>query len=314
MTQLGKVALIYNPVAGSQRKDRALQVLDVAEVLRLAGVEAETIPTTAPGAATEQTQAAMARGCTTVFACGGDGTVNEVLQGLVGTPAALGVVPLGTANSLAADLRLPRNPAAAARALLAARPVRISVARIDYQSVTGAPACRYFTVAAGAGPDAHLFYILAQGAKRRFGYLAYFLQAVNIWATHRYPLFAIEFTPPGASSPQQELVSQLLAIRIGDFGGILRRLAPGAALQRDDLRLVRFRTRSRARFLQYLSAVWFGREPRVPGVELASATSVRCHALPAERIHVEADGEVLGVLPVTLTMVPDALTLLMPKP
>src|SRR5207302_1344592 len=84
--------------------------------------EGSGAPTEADGEAGRQAQEAIASGCDAVFVCGGDGTIHDVLQGMIGTAASLAIIPLGTANTLAHDLRIPWNPAAAARVALAARP------------------------------------------------------------------------------------------------------------------------------------------------------------------------------------------------
>jgi len=315
MTNFGKVALVYNAMAARKRERRLRQIEAVAQVLGQAGVAMEHVVTHGPGSAGEQARQAIRDGCDAVFACGGDGTVHEVLQGLVPGTIALGVIPMGTANSLATDLRIPRDPAAAARALLTAERVRLAAGRVEYCNGDGHIASRYFTVATGFGPDAHLFYLMSEAAKQRLGYAAYSLKALRVWATHGYPLFEVEWTSPGATAVNRERVSQLLAVRITNFGGILRRFAPGAALRRNDLRLVLFKTRSRLRFLRYMTEALLGREPAVRGIEFADAASVRCLPLDAAgaRIRAEADGEPLGVLPATLAVVPDAITLLMPR-
>ena len=149
-----RVALIYNPASGQHSKGRRAAIAKALAVLREAGVEAEALETTAPGSAGPLAQEAARRGCDTIIACGGDGTVHEVLQSLVGTQVALGVVPLGTANALAANLGLQTSPAKAVRRLLTAQPVRIPVGKIYYQDAAGATRSRYFTVAAGIGADA----------------------------------------------------------------------------------------------------------------------------------------------------------------
>ncbi|MFB3814435.1 MAG: diacylglycerol kinase family protein [Terriglobales bacterium] len=308
-----RAVLLYNPASGQQKAPCAARVETAAAVLRSAGVEADTEATRAPGSAGAQAREAIARGCDTVIACGGDGTVHETLQGVVGTAATLGVIPLGTANSLAADLCLATDPVKAARQLLAFEAVRIAVGRIEYCDRTRQPATRYFTVAAGIGPDAHLFYRLNRDLKRRFGYAVYVHDALRTWAFGNYPLFEAEFRVDSSAAPLRAEVSQILAVRIANFGGVLRRLAPGAALRSSSLRLVLFRTRSRARYLQYMTAVMLGRKPRVGCIDLVDATSVTCRPLAdASRIYAEADGEALARLPVSISVVPDAVTLLVP--
>src|SRR3974377_1709661 len=103
-----KVVLIYNPIAGKNRERRLAQVESVAQVLRAAGVEAQPIATQAAGSAGGQARQAIAAGFDTVLACGGDGTVHDIVQGMAGSDTSLGVIPLGTGNSLANELGLSR--------------------------------------------------------------------------------------------------------------------------------------------------------------------------------------------------------------
>jgi diacylglycerol kinase (ATP) len=309
-----KAMLLYNPLSGRRRKSRLADVEAALQVLRKAGVEASAAPTRAASDATGQTKQALADGCDTIFACGGDGTIHDVLQGLVGTNAALAIIPLGTANSLAHDLKLPLSPAEAAQAALTAKPRRRAVGRIEYQDFAGNRAARYFTVIAGIGVDAHVFYKLNPLAKQRFGMIAYCAKATHQWLTHKLQTFEVEIKEEN----RQAKVSQLLAVRIRDFGGVLRQLAPGASLDRDDLRLVLFHTRSRVAYLRYVLRGLFGTAWKVPGIELVHSTSAICREVASPgtgtepRIFVEADGELLGTLPAEISVVGDAVTFLVP--
>lgn len=310
------VSLIYNPSSGRQHARRAAEIAAAQAVLLEAGLAVNLVETRGPGTAGEQARAAVQAGSDTVFACGGDGTVHEVLQGLVGTSAALGVIPLGTANALAVDLGLPPKPDQAARQLLAFQPARISVGRIFYRQRDGEDNSRYFVVAAGIGMDARVMYNLSAQLKRRFGYSVYIAESLRVWATASYSLFEAASSLSGNGDRRTAQVSQLLAVRIANFGGVLRNLAPGAELRCDHLRLLLFRTQSRLRYLRFLAGVVFGWKPQVTEVELLDATTVECRApalaSAAAPVYVEADGEVLGTLPARIEMVHDALSLLMP--
>ena len=307
-----KALLLYNPLSGRRHGRRVNEVESARSVLQAGGMEATSAATAGPGDAAEQVKQAIRDGCDTVFACGGDGTVHDVVQGLVGSTTALGVIPLGTANSLANDLGLPLSPTGAARAALTARLRRIAVGRVAYQNLNGEKNTRYFTVTAGVGVDAHLFYKLNPVAKRRLGMAAYYVKATRLWLTHRMEPFVVDFD---AETRRSEEVSQLLAVRIRNFGGVLRELAPGASLDRDDLRLVLFHTRSRAAYLRYVLRGLFGQTWQIPGIELVHSSRVQCRSIETEapsRIFVEADGELLGTLPAEISVVPDALTILAP--
>jgi YegS/Rv2252/BmrU family lipid kinase len=311
-----KAALLYNPLSGRRRKHRTKAVEAAAAIFREAGIEVDIAPTRAASDAGAQVRMAIREGFDTIVACGGDGTVHDVLQGLAGRDAALGIIPLGTANAMAHDLRLPLNPANAARALLTAVPKRIAVGKIDFRDFNNLPSFRYFTVAAGVGVDAHLFYKLNRLIKDRMGMLAYYTKALHLWWTHRMRYFEAEFSSNGAAPMKEARLSEMLAVRINFFGGILRELAPGASLARNDMRLVLCRTGNRALYLAYVFRGMLGLSGGVPGIELAHADQVTCRSVPGEKpenIYVEADGELLGRLPITLSVVPNAMTVLVPK-
>lgn len=311
-----KAMLLYNPLSGRRQGRRVADLESASKVLRDAGVEISAAPTRSSTEAGSQAREAIASGCDTVFACGGDGTIHDVLQGMVGTEAALGIIPLGTANALAHDLEIPLSATRAAKTALLARPLRVAVGKVEFQDFSGNPDSRYFTVAAGAGVDAHLFYNLTPEFKKRHGMAAYYAKAWHLWATHKMPFFHVEWNAD-SSQLRQENVTELLAVRIANFGGVLRSLAPGASLERPDLRLVLCKTAERAAYLHYVFQGLCGMQRNVRGIELAYSSQLSCSTvnaaqLTAQNIYIEADGELLGTLPATITMVPNAFNLLVP--
>lgn len=308
-----RVALIENPASGSTSPRRRSVVRTAAAELRAADIEVDHLMIDGPGSGAKLARQALERGCDTVLVCGGDGTVHEVLQPLVGTAVALGVLPLGTANALASDLGLARSPEIAIRMLLQANPVPVPVGRISFVRPDGEQQTRYFTVAAGVGPDALLMARMDPVLKRRLGYILYMIEAFRIWASHPFPLFNVRVTN-GNGDESTVHASQILAVRIRSFGGVLGQLAPGASLHSPHLSLVAFRTRRRLHYFRFLIAVMAGRQKFSRDVELITATSVECAAGPGATlpIYVEADGEVLGHAPVRMEMAEEKLTLLMP--
>ena len=115
--------------------------------------------------------------------------------------------------------------------------------------------------------------------KRRFGYLLYMAEMLRVWATHTFPLFEAEFVPAGIGKPRTEQVSQLLAVRIRDFGGMLHRLAPGASIRNSSLRLLAFKTRKRLHYFRFVIAVLLGRQTFFHAIELLDVVSVECRAI-----------------------------------
>jgi len=316
MAGMRKAALLYNPDSGGSGKHRR-DLQSALAILKHGGVEAEIILADSRDHGGEESRRAVASGCDTVFACGGDGTINNVAQTLANTPVALAILPMGTANALAHDLCLPLSVAAAARASLSATTRRIALGKITCNSLTGVPVTQYFTVAAGVGVDAHLFYKLHSGSKQRMGMAAYYAKAWNLLLTYSMAHFTADYVDGAATTRRKMDITELLAVRIRQFGGIVREIAPGASLDRDDLRLILCRTSSRLAYLAYVARSVLGRSWTIPGIELVYSTSVRCDYSSAadarRRVYVEADGELIGMLPAEITVVPDALNLLIPR-
>jgi diacylglycerol kinase (ATP) len=317
-----KAALLYNPASGGNHSKRRAELDSALQVLRGAGVDAELILTSSPADVAVQTRQAIARGCDTICACGGDGTIHDVVQVLANSQTALAILPLGTANTLAHDLGVPMHPVAAAKTVLQSSTRRIALGHVQYVDLQGKPAASYFVVAAGVGVDAHLFHELRSSTKQRLGMGAYYLKAWHLWFSHIMIRFLIDFVDSGAGQPQRANVTQLLAVRIRNFGGVLQELAPGASLDRNDLRLVFASTASRLSYLLYVIRGLLHQRWDIPGIKLADTTRVCCRYLPLASnrgkpevqfpVYLEADGELLGTLPAEITIVPDALTILSP--
>jgi len=312
-----KAALLYNPDSGGRRSRRQEELESVLKLLRAANVEAELVLSQSRTEAVGHTRQAIASGCDTIFACGGDGTIHNIVQALALSPVALAILPMGTANALAHDLNLPFDIIAAAKAVLHASPRRVALGRIQYSDFEGQPGTRYFIVTAGVGVDAHLFYKLRAGSKRQLGMAAYYAKAWRLWLTYRMRRFSADYVEAGTDERRNAQVTELMAVRIRNFGGVLQELAPGASLDRDDLRLVLCRTASRTAYLAYVTKCLLRQKWNIPGIDLVHSSKVSCEYLPKpgntaprQKVYAEADGELLGTLPVEMAIVPNALTLL----
>jgi|SRR5579862_3377853 len=311
-----KAALLYNPDSGgSKKRQRDLQT--ALEIFRGGGVEAELLPTDSREHAGEEARRAIAAGCDTIFACGGDGTIHNIIQLLANTSAVVGVLPMGTANALAHDLGIPLNIPAAARAALHAKEKRVALGRVTCKGLQGSQTSCYFVVAAGMGVDAHLFYKLHSGTKQQLGMAAYYAKAWQMWFSYPMTRFQVDYLESGSTVLKGAEVTELLAVRIRQFGGVVQELAPGASLDRDDIRLILCRSASRLVYLAYVTRSVLRRPGKVPGVDLAYGTKAICNYVAGSsqppNVYVEADGELLGSLPAEITVVPDALTLLAPQ-
>ena len=234
---------------------------------------------------------------------------------------ALGVLPLGTANVLATDLGLPEEIKAAARATLAFSPRRIAAGQLRWKRMPDQPEERtvYFSVAAGIGAHAELIYDATTVLKQHGGFAAYYIAGISLLVSHDFTAFSAEITLPDGSRRREELF-ELVGMRVSSFGKWLSRWRPGGALEHDYLQLITLKPSSRLAMFRYvLSAIFRGAGPdsksRSAKVEFVRALCVRFRVIdtgPSARLRAQADGEVLAGMPVEMSIVPRALTLLMP--
>ncbi len=294
-----RAVLIYNPAAGRRRARRAVEIHEALELLRRHIDVVEAWPTEAAGAAAELARCAGRQGFDLVLACGGDGTINEVVNGLALGPVALGVLPAGTANVLALDLGLPLSVKETAARLPNFQSHRIALGRLAAPETS-----RYFLSMCGAGLDAHIVYRLNERLKSRFGVLAYW------WAGLGELLRRPEVLQVTVDGHRYDCTFALAA-RAHHYGGRLQ-IARGADLLANDLHIALFRSAWAVRYLVYLGAVLSGAQTRLSDVTFLKARRMELTAPGATRIHLQVDGEHAGHLPAVIELVPDALTLLMP--
>jgi YegS/Rv2252/BmrU family lipid kinase len=313
--KLKKGVLIYNPVAGRRPAGRVREVRKAAGVLRRLGLEIELAPTARPDMAHELAQAAVANGADVVFACGGDGTINEVINGLALSQVPLGILPGGTANIVARELRLPLSPARAARQFIRWTPHRIALGRVRWEEAPAAPphgelapqACsRYYISVAGIGYDAEIVYKLSSWLKKNFGVAGYVMEAFRQLVHYSFPRFSCRLD----GHDRQGTFAVIHRTRL--YAGWLH-LAPTAGLFRPRFAVCSFPSRSRLRYLLYALAVLMRQHLRLRGVSLDQCTEVVCTPIDTYApIRLELDGELAGVIPAKFEIVPDALTLLVP--
>jgi YegS/Rv2252/BmrU family lipid kinase len=313
--KLKKGVLIYNPVAGRRPARREREVRQAADVLRQAGLEIEMAPTARPAMAHELAQAAVANGADLVLACGGDGTINEVINGLALSPVPLGILPGGTANIVAHELRLPLHPVRAAHQFLRWTPHRIALGRARWGEAQAAPpegelspgACsRYYISVAGIGYDAEIVYRLSSWMKTNFGVTGYVLEAFRQLVRYSFPRFSCRLD----GQERQGTFAVIHRTRL--YAGWLH-LAPTAGLFRPRFTVCAFPSRSRLRYLLYALAVLARQHLRLKGVSLDQCTEVVCTPIDAALpIRFELDGELGGTIPAKFEIVPDALTVLVP--
>ncbi|MEJ2007226.1 MAG: diacylglycerol kinase family protein [Acidobacteriota bacterium] len=303
---LRNAALICNPFAGWRNARRSHQLRDAIAVLRNAGIAATIKYTSNPGDGEELARAAVDSGCDLVIACGGDGTINEVINGMAPSRTPLAILPGGTANIVARELRLPGSIARAAKQLPSWSPCRIPLGRASWND-SGSPRRRYFIAVAGIGFDAHIISQLNVPLKLRMGVAAYVYEALR--QTFRYGFPGFECAVNG------QKVSGTFAVvqRSRRYAGWLR-LARSHSIRDLKFSCAHFKSDRPRRYFLYALAVLTQTHHRLPDVAFLRGSHVCCTgSKPDEAIYFEVDGELAGRLPVSFETVPDALTLMAPQ-
>lgn len=304
--------MIYNPSSGKARSRRIELLHDASTVISNAGHQVEIMPTTAAGSAVEQAREAVRNGADIVFACGGDGTIHEVVQGLVSETknptAALGIIPLGSANALARHLRISLNPREAAAQLMRAKSVTIPVGKLIYEN-----RIRYFVVMAGAGPDGALVYNLLRAQKSVLGRFAYYLHAARLFATQRFSTFEVAYTDAGSGTSKTESAISTMAVRVGSLGGLFSKLTDRqASVHRPHIDLLLIRPPAALSLPLWFASGWLNLHRMNPFLKFLSVTEFSCHPSTKASAHFQADGEWIGRIPVSASLVPNALRILVP--
>jgi diacylglycerol kinase (ATP) len=284
------------------RLDTAVRILRDAG--RDTGTTVELIDTPGPQMAGELACRAIAEGCDLILAAGGDGTINEAVNGVVGSSVPFGILPSGTANVLANEIGFANRPDHAAKQLLDATPVRIALGALERPDQPR----RYFVLMTGVGLDARIVYELDLDLKGKLGKLAYWHGGFRQFGrpVPRFHLFV---------NGSRYCASFALITRVRNYGGDFE-IARRIRLTDDDFEVVIFQNHQWQDYLRFFGAVMTNRLHSTSGVTIARATRVEVEATnddKAQRIYIQTDGEAVGGLPATISTVPDALTLLMPK-
>jgi diacylglycerol kinase family enzyme len=307
-----RAVLLFNPVAGRGGSDRMVRLQHAAEVLRTNGIEAEVVATQGPGTAGRQAAAAVHRGADLVLACGGDGTLHDVIQGLAqNLEVTVGILPLGSANALARHLGLSFDPAEAVGQQLRFTARTIPLGRVTCETPDGTRT-RWFAVMAGAGPDGMLVYRMLATGKHRLGRVFYYIRAARLFLGSRFPAFQLQ-APLAENATLDRNVVSAMAIRVSDLGGLFSPLIRGASPADESLQLTFTEPPHHLTLPAWFATSWTRTHRWNPWTQRARVAGFTGSSA-GERIHVQADGEWIGTTPMRVELITDALRLLMPAP
>ncbi|HEV2198127.1 MAG TPA: diacylglycerol kinase family protein [Candidatus Acidoferrum sp.] len=307
-TDLQNALLIHNPNAGNGGHGRRHLLDQARHIFASRGIDADLAETTGPGHATEIAARAAAENRGLVIACGGDGTLNEIVNGLAahqnGHRVPLALLPGGTANILAKELDLPWDIPKAAEKLAhgTVKEIALGLATPLEQPEKK----KYFLSVAGAGPDGMIVYSFDLGLKSRVGILAYWWEGVREVFRYKFPHFRV-------ISGERKIDASLVIVgRTQNYGGPFK-ITTEADLFEDHFEILTLSTRSGLRYLSYLPSLWLNKLRGTEGVEFFKSDSLICEPLDSNPVYAQIDGEPLARLPVEFRIIPRALKLLVPS-
>lgn len=295
-----QAVLISNPNAGRGGAGRERDVAEFCRQLKARGVEVEVFKTEGPNDAARLAAEAASAGAREVIISGGDGTLNEALQGLVGKDVRLGIWPSGTANVLARELKIPLNLKGAAEVVARAHS---SIAYVGCAIIEATAEKRYFFLMAGVGLDASVVRYVRPNLKRRIGEAAFWYAGLGHLAHWEPTSFKVEVD--GESFP-----ATFAAIgNSAHYGGNLG-ITPRASLDQPEFEICIVDSNSRLHYLFLLSHAM--RASGVP-VEARGARFIRTTRARAEGdALVQVDGELIGALPMTFEVAPTPIEIITP--
>ncbi|MDX2080949.1 MAG: diacylglycerol kinase family lipid kinase [Terrimicrobiaceae bacterium] len=286
---MNKTLVILNPAA---RGERARSLREKIETLSLRAVVRMT---SSIGDAREMAADGVADGFETIVAAGGDGTVNEVANGLAGSPAQFGILPVGTMNVFATELGIPTGNLEAAWSIIDAGHTR----KVDFPTVNGI----HFVQLAGAGLDAEVVRRTSPDSKKSLGPISYLLTLAQV-AADRPP--AIRIQPDDS----HERAGSFILVGNGRFYGGPFVLFKDARPDDGLLDVLVFKNQSHWDVVRYIQAIAFGNHPALPDVDYFQT---RAMTLESDgETPVELDGEPASSLPARFEIPPTRLTVLAP--
>lgn len=287
--------IIFNPAAG-QAESLQKDLQASRDLLVGYGWSVELRPTQGPGDGTRIAHEAAQAGLDIVIAAGGDGTINEVINGLAGSQTALGVLPVGTVNVWAREIGFPLQPRATTEALLQAHIRQIDLGRVDQ---------RYFLLMASVGFDAAVVNEVRPEEKRRLGVMAYAWRAISLGIRFRGMRVRV-------SMDGRVLRRRILMIVIGNtqlYAGFLK-ITARASIDDGLLDVCLIKGDNLLAVPLHLATILLQRYSFDPKFEYHRVRSIRIES--RRSLPVQADGELIGQTPVTIQVVPGALRVLLP--
>ena len=297
-----RCALIYNPTSGRRQILREKKVEWARETLQQWIPRVDKMATESMGDAVRLTREAIAGGYDLIAACGGDGTLNEVVGGIGDSGVTLLPLPAGTANLLAKQASIPMEPDKAAALFPEAAPYEVPLGIVRCENPQ--PSERLFLLLCGVGVDASIIYSLNTKLKAYLGQGAYWLGSLD--HLHRkFDPFRIRI-----DGETHECTFALLS-KSRVYAGHLA-ITPDAHPFRDEFDVVLFHGQSPLRYVNYLAQIAARKLDQLPDVTFHRASRAELFPLDSDRVYVQVDGELAGRLPATVEVAAHGVKVLLP--
>lgn len=277
-----KARIIYNPTSGREAIKRALP--NILEKLEVAGFETSTHATTCEGDATEAAKIAVERRYDLVIAAGGDGTINEVINGLAEQEhrPQLGIIPAGTTNDFARALHIPRDIDKAVDVIIEGNTMELDIGRVNDD--------HYFINIAGGGKLTELTYEVPSKLKTLLGQLAYYIKGIEMLPFLKATRVRIEYD-------DQVLEDDIMLFLISNTNSVggFEKLAPDAKLNDGYFDLLILKKTNLAEFIQIATLALRGDHFRSKNIIYTQAKHIKVSN--EEKMQLNIDGEYGGLLP-----------------
>jgi diacylglycerol kinase (ATP) len=285
--------LIYNPGAGQAIKSDA-EVSEVVQEFEKYGINITPSPTFPDASIPDMVKGLTQERPDFFVGWGGDGTIHEVVNGVYGSDIPVGLIPGGTANLLARELNISHDIKEAIRIIGEGKTTQISLGRANK---------KYFLLMVGIGFDSAVIRNVDFNLKRKVGYLAFGLAALRTAIDYKYPKITIK-----VNGSEKECVFAVIC-NAREYAAFFR-LAPDADISDEYLYIVLFKEAGLGSLIRYGLYAWQARHLELKSVETLRASKIEANGSP--EVWVQADGELIGYLPMKFEIIPRALKVFSP--
>lgn len=295
--ELKKARIIYNPTSGREVFKRSLP--DVLITLERAGYETSAHATTGPGDAVRAARIAAERGVDLVIAAGGDGTINEVVNGLAEQPhrPKLGIIPVGTTNDFARAISVPRSIKAASEIIAEGHTIPLDIGRVND---------RYFINIAGGGRLTELTYDVPSKLKTMLGQMAYYLKGIEM-------LPSLKATPVRLEYDGEVFEGNVMLFLISNTNSVggFEKLAPRASINDGLFDMIILKETNLAEFVRLASLALLGDHLNNDKLMYIQAKEIKVTS--ENNIMINVDGEYGGDAPAEFLNLHQHLQLVVPR-